>query len=323
LHTDLSGSLCYNSHARKADFPRFATAIIQLFPQEKYFLRRLITTSTVLFAFLIGGAIAGLSSSVLAQQPAPSPAVANPNPQNPPAVDPKSGKAFTAEQVAESTLFLYGGRPMLEKIRRNGVERGRICKPTCDAGKTEEATYERKFVRGDSMDKDKIRLDQKMPTLEYSLIYGSGQLWGIINGSSFTPRQDTANTFLAQHRHSLDTLLRYKENGSTLNLIGKDKQKGLDLYVIDVIDKDKQSTRYYISVKSLHVLWLEYQEAAPGTSTPVKYTRKFLDYRYAQGTLVFYRTVLLEEGKQIQETRILNITYGVKLDDALFKSPEA
>ena len=286
-------------------------------------MRRLITTSTVLFAFLIGGAIAGLSSSVLAQQPAPSPAIASPNPQNPPVVDPKSGKAFTAEQVAESTLLLYGGRPMLDKIRRNGVERGRICKPTCDVGKTEEATYERKFVRGDSMDKDKIRLDQKMPTLEYSLIYGSGQLWGIINGSSFTPRQDTANTFLAQHRHSLDTLLRYKENGSTLNLIGKDKQKGLDLYVLDVIDKDKQSTRYYISAKSLHVLWLEYQEPALGGSTPVKYTRKFLDYRYAQGTLVFYRTVLLEEGKQVQETHILNVTYGVKLDDSLFKSPEA
>jgi hypothetical protein len=48
-----------------------------------------------------------------------------------------------------------------------------------------------------------------------------------------------------------------------------------------------------------------------------------LDYRYAQGTLVFYRTVLLEEGKQVQETRILNVTYGVKLDDALFKGPEA
>ncbi len=43
----------------------------------------------------------------------------------------------------------------------------------------------------------------------------------------------------------------------------------------------------------------------------------------AQGTLVPYRTVLLEDGKQTQETRILNVTYGIKLDDALFKSPEA
>ncbi len=285
-------------------------------------MRRLVTTSAFIFACLIG-CVASQSSNVFAQQPTPTPTPKPASPQKPEKIDPKSPKVFTAEQIAESAVFLYGGRDLLAKIRRNGVERGRICKPTCDLEKKEEASYERRFVRGDSMDKDKIRLDQKMPTLEYSLIYGSGQLFGIINGSSFTPRQDAADTFLAQHRHSIDNLLRYKENGSTLNLIGKDKQKGLDLYVLDVTDKDKQSTRYYISAKTLHVLWLEYEEPALGSSTPLKYSRKFMDYRYAQGTLVFYRTVLFEDGKQVQETRILNVTYGVKLDDALFKSPQA
>jgi hypothetical protein len=290
-------------------------------------LRRSFITSTVIFAFLISFGTNSPRNGAIAQQPAPAPTPASTG-RNPAAVpqntapaakvDPKN-QTFTAQQVADSTVFLYGGQ-LLAKIRRNGLERGRICKPTCDAGKTEEASYERRFVRGESMDKDKIRLDQKMPTLEYSLIYSSGQLSGIINGSSFTPRQDAADTFLAQHRHSLDNLLRYKENGSTLNLIGKDKQKGLDLYVLDVIDKDKHSTRYFISVKSLHVLWLEYDEPAPGGSTPLKYSRKFLDYRYAQGTLVYYRSLLLEEGKQVQETRVLNVTYGVKLDDAMFKS---
>jgi len=285
-------------------------------------LRRLLITTTVIFAFLIACGAASRNSGVLAQKPTASP-TPTATPPKATTIDLRIAKTVTAEQVAESAVFLYGGRDMLAKIRRNGVERGRICKPTCDVGKTEEATYERRFVRGDSMDKDKIRLDQKMPTLEYSLIYGSGHLFGIINGSSFTPRQDATETFLAQHRHSIDNLLRYKENGSTLTLVGKDKQKGLDLYVLDVTDKDKQTTRYYLSAKTLHVLWLEYEEPPPGGSTPVKYSRKFMDYRYAQGTLVFYRTVLMEEGKQVQETRILNVTYGVKLDDALFKAPEA
>ncbi|HEY6121608.1 MAG TPA: hypothetical protein VIV66_16740 [Pyrinomonadaceae bacterium] len=232
------------------------------------------------------------------------------------------GKTFTAEQIAESTIFVFGSRPVLAQIRRNGVERGRITRVNTE-GKTEEATYERRFVRGESSEKDKIRLDQKMPTMEYSLIYGDGRLWGLINGTAFTPRPDTANTFLSQQKHSIDTLLRYKENGSTLNLVGKDKQKGLDLYVLDLIDKDKLTTRYYISAKSLHVLWLEYDEAPAAGATSVHYTRKFFDYRYAQSTLVPYRTVLLEEGKQTQESRILTVTFGIKLDDELFKNPEA
>jgi hypothetical protein len=284
-------------------------------------LRRLFIASTLLCAVLAGSALKPGDSVTIAQQQQPVPTETTPK-QAPPKVD-KNQKEYTAEQVAESSIFLYGSRVLLDKIRRNGVERGRICKPSCEIGKIEEASYERRFVRGESMDKDKIRLDQKMPTLEYSLIYGAGKLWGIINGSSFTPRQDAASTFLSQHRHSLDNLLRYKENGSTLNLIGKDKQKGLDLYILDVVDKDKQSTRYYISAKTLHVLWLEYEEPAPGGSTLLKYSRRFQDYRYAQGTLVPYRTVLMEDGKQVQETRILNVTYGIKLDDGLFKSPEA
>jgi hypothetical protein len=294
-------------------------SIIPTPQEERYFLRRSLIASAVVFAFLLGGAGSRVGFVAIAQQPTPTNPPDNRNVQK----TDKNQKTVTAEQVAESTIFVYGGRAILAQIRRNGVERGRICKPTCEAGKTEEATYERKYVRGESMEKDKIRLDQKMPTLEYSLIYGSGRLWGIINGASFTPRQDATSTFLAQLRHSMDTLLRYKENGSTLNLVGRDKQKGIDLYVVDVVDKDKQSTRYYISVKSLHVLWLEYSEPELGGSTPLKYSRKFMDYRYAQGTLVPYRSVLLEDGKQIQETRILNVTYGIKLDDALFKSPEA
>ncbi len=293
--------------------------------EENSFLLRLFKAPAVFLILLLFAAVSTGERLALAQQQTPAASADTKKPQKTEKVEKvdKNQKNFSAEQVVESSIFLYGGRPVLTQIRRNGIERGRICRPTCDVGKTEEAAYERRFVRGESIDKDKIRLDQKMPTLEYSLIYGSGRLWGIINGASFTPRQDATDTFLAQLRHSLDTLLRYKENASTLNMIGKEKQKGLDLYVVDVVDKDKQSTRYYISAKSLHVLWLEYEEPAPGGSTPMKYSRKFMDYRIAQGTLVPYRSVLLEDGKQIQETRILNVTYGIKLDDALFKSPEA
>lgn len=269
-----------------------------------------------LLALLVGFSAATISS-VSAQEPTPSPE------KQPVSKPDKDVKIFTAEQVAESTIFVYGSRNLLAKIRRNGVESGRICKPGCELGKVEEATYQRRFVRGESMDKDKIRLDQKMPTLEYSLIFGSGQLWGLINGSAFTPRQDATNTFLAQHRHSLDSLLRYKENGATLAPLRKDKQKGLDLFIVEVIDKDKQSTRFFISVKTLHVLWLEYDDNGSDGAGMQKFSRKFMDYRVAQGTLVPYRTVLFEGSKQVQETRVSNVTYGVRLDDALFKSPEA
>ncbi len=232
----------------------------------------------------------------------------------------KDKQEFTAEQIVESVILVYGTRPALDHIRRNGVERGRITRFNTD-GNAEEANYERRFVRGENLSKDKIRLDQKLPTMEYSLIFDDGKLWGLINGAAFTPRQDATANFISQHHHSIDSLLRYKECGSTISVVGKEQQKGLELFVIDLVDKEKRRTRYYISAKSLRVLWLEYEEGNPG-GTPVKYTRKFHDYRAVQQTLAPYRIVLLEDGRQSQETRVLTITYGVKVNDSIFKNPE-
>jgi hypothetical protein len=240
--------------------------------------------------------------------------------QQPPKPDSKQDATkYTAEQVVESVILVYGSRPGLDHIRRNGVERGKMTR-TNNEGNTEETNYERRFIRGENLDKDKIRLDQKLPTMEYSLIFDDGKLWGIINGAAFTPRQDATASCISQHHHSIDSLLRYKECGSTLTLIGKEQQKGLDLFVVDLTDKDKRKTRYYISARSLRVLWLEYEEGLPG-GVPVKYQRKFLDYRAVQQTLAPYRTILFEDGRQSQETNVLTITYGAKINDAIFKSP--
>ena len=276
---------------------------------------RLLIAPAIFCAFIIGViALAPNPGGVLVSAQDRTASVPTPTPA--PAKVDKNTKNFSAEQIAESAIFIYGSRPVLQQIRRNGVERGRITRLASD-GKTEEATYERVFVRGDSLEKDKIRLDQKLPTLEYSLVFGEGRIWGIINGAAFTPRQDAVSAFMSQHRHSIEALLRYKETGSTITLIGKDKQKGLDLYVLDLTDKEQRTTRYYISAKTLHILWLEYSEGN------AKFSKRFADYRYAQSTLVPFRTILFEDDKQTQETRILTVTFGVKVDDALFKNPSA
>lgn len=234
-------------------------------------------------------------------------------------------KEFTAEQVAESAIAVAGngfGRAVLSQIRRNGLEIGKETRTRAD-GHSEEARYELRFVHGDKPENDKVRLDSKTPQAEYSLVYGDGHLFGIVNGATFTPRPDTAADFISAQAHSIDALLRYKENESKLSSAGKDKQQGIELYVIDLVDKANRKTRYFISARTFRILSLEYEETPPGSSTAIKYTKRFYDYRVAQGTQVPYRTVTMEDGKLTTETRILTITYGVKMDEALFKSPDA
>jgi hypothetical protein len=228
----------------------------------------------------------------------------------------------TAEQVAELVVFAYGSRAGLAQIRRTGVERGKITRTT-DDGRPEEISYERTFKRGETFDKDKIRLDQRMPSIEYSLIYSGGKVFGVLRGSTFTPKQQDIAAMLSDRVHGLDALLRYKETGAAVKYAGKDSQKGIDLWMLDLTDKEGHSTRYYISAKSWRVLWLEYEEGAGEGAKPVKFKRTFHDYRAVQGTLVPYRSVLYEGDKQVEESQISTVTYGVKTEDSVFENSEA
>jgi hypothetical protein len=222
----------------------------------------------------------------------------------------------TAEQVAETVIIVYGSRAGLAQIRRTGVERGRITRPGQD-GRPEEISYERIFKRGETYEKDKIRFDQRLSSLQYSLVFNDGRVTGILRGTPFTPKQEDVTSLMTDRVHGLDALLRYKESGATVKYNGKETQKGLELWQLELADKEKRATRYYISAKTGRVLWLEYEEE--GT----KYRRTFHDYRLVQGTLVPYRSVLYAGDRLVEESQVLTVTYGVKTDDAVFTAESA
>src|SRR5580765_6336701 len=271
-------------------------------------------SSMVLLIVATLSSVLCLSQSSVGQQPS----------KEQPAPKAQQSKEVTAEQVAESAIAVAGngfGRAVLAQIRRNGLEVGKETRTRPD-GRSEESRYELRFVRGEKPEQDKIRIDSKTPQAEYTLVYGEGRLFGIINGATFTPRADTAADFIAQQAHSIDALLRYKENESKLSSAGKDKQQGIDLYVIDLVDKANRKTRYFVSAKSFRVLSLEYEETPPGGTTAIKYTKRFYDYRLAQGVLLPFRTVLYEDGKPTIETHVLTVQYGVKMEDSMFAGPE-
>ncbi|MEJ7709533.1 MAG: hypothetical protein WKF84_06665 [Pyrinomonadaceae bacterium] len=235
---------------------------------------------------------------------------------------PGQEKTPTAEQIAETVVVVYGSRNALNQIRRNGIERGRLTRINAD-GRAEESTYERRFIRGEATAKDRVRLDQKLPSAEYALVYGSGTVWGIVGNSIFSPREEAKSDFLSTMWHDLEGLLRYKENASTLALVGKEKHKNIDMWVLDVVDAEKRSTRYYISSQTYRVLWLEYEQPSVDPQKPNKFRKTFHDYRVAQQTLVPFRSVLFQNGSQVSQRQVLTVTYGVKMDESLFRNAEA
>jgi hypothetical protein len=89
---------------------------------------------------------------------------------------------------------------------------------------------------------------------------------------------------------------------------------GVDYFVVDITDSKGRTTRFYISAKTYRVMLLTYEFGG------VKYTRRFYDYKYAQNTLVPYRTVLFADDRRVEEYQIGTITFGQKVDEELFRS---
>ncbi len=226
-----------------------------------------------------------------------------------------NAKLETAEQVAESTILLYGGfggRETLDRIRKTTVERGKITLTNAD-GTVDNANYERWVIRSPKLDKERIRLDQQFPNTRYSMIYDGEKTFGVFNNTVFAPKEESSKSFQNQIWRGLEALLRYKENESKIELAGREKVMGVEYYLLDVTDKQNRKTRFYISAKRFHVMILEYEEDG------VKYHRRFYDYNYSQGTLVPYRTVLWADDKEIEETRIFTITFGQRVEEGMFQ----
>ena len=71
----------------------------------------------------------------------------------------------TAEQIAEGAIRIWtGSRPVLDQIRRNGVERRRITRFATD-GKTEESNLRAPFCRGEISRKIRFDSGQKLPSV--------------------------------------------------------------------------------------------------------------------------------------------------------------
>ncbi|MBK9154228.1 MAG: hypothetical protein IPM25_08445 [Chloracidobacterium sp.] len=289
--------LCYNLGLRPTNL--FMTSLFVFFNRKRALLA---SCMCLVLPILIAGQEADKAN-------------AKPEPAKTPAVSAKdAAKNPTAEQVVETVIFIYGlggGRELLKQIRRTTIERGKTTVINTE-GQKEQASYQRWVTRGEKLANEKIRVELELPTARYSLVYSDEKTFGIFNDAVFTPREDAARSFVNQIFYGLDSLLRYKENESAIELAGRDKIGGVDFHLVDLTDKQGRTMRFYVSVKTFRVMMLDYEDG--GT----KYRRRYYDYNNAQGTLVPYRTVLFAGDKVVEETDIGTVTFGQKIDENLF-----
>ncbi|HMY72650.1 MAG TPA: hypothetical protein PLQ88_12520 [Blastocatellia bacterium] len=225
------------------------------------------------------------------------------------------------EDVVERTILAYGGRPGLYTVQRNGTLRA-LVKFITPQGTNEGKTVTR-FIRKEKMKDDLRMIEQEFPGTRYLLGFDGKDLWSIHNGETQEVTKDTAKLFRAAHEHSYEALLRYKENDAKLEYVGSTKLGNLEMDIIDLISAEGVRTRYEISRKSGRILYLNYEERPTPEAEPIKYRLYFKSFRVVQNTLLPEGIQVYQDGKLIEDRKIVEAAFNVQLDEKAFKAENA
>jgi hypothetical protein len=239
-------------------------------------------------------------------------------------------KLSAGEIIAEFVIFAYGGRAALTQARAAIQEEGTIRLAT-DQGEI-TGNYMLRSIRKEKSWQDLLRNDLELttpeaaqrvgapPTIKYVIAFNGASVWSAQNDryTNVTPEAEAA--FRAQLVHDYTALLRYKEDGSKVELIGPETVAGIDTKVVELTNLNGEKTRYWISAKTYRILHAEY-EVRMGSAEPIKFHIAYFytPLRIVQNTLVPSRRVMTQDGRFVQEITLTNVTYSAKLDPEIFQ----
>jgi hypothetical protein len=238
-------------------------------------------------------------------------------------------KFSPVEIIAETCIIAYGGRKALETARGAIQEQGAI-RLASDQGDL-SGTVNIRAMRREKSWQDLLRVDLEMtppasgdtgrPAIKYVIGFNGASVWSAQNGQYITLTPTAERAFRAQLTHEYTALLRYKEDGSKIELVGPDTVVGVETNMIDLTTPTGDKTRFWVSSKTYRVIQCEYEVKLDETQPPTKYLLKYFytPIKVVQNTLVPVRRVMSQDGKFVQEITLTNVVYSAKLDPEVFQ----
>jgi hypothetical protein len=237
-------------------------------------------------------------------------------------------KLSPAEIIAEYVIIAYGTRAALQTARANIQEDGTIKLITDQGNITGNYTLRQSRREKSTQDLLRVDLDLSPPenqtsakAIKYIIAYNGASVWSAQNDQYRNAAPEAEAAFQAQLTHDYASLLRYKEDGSTLDLKKPETIVGVDCNVLEMTSPDGTKTTYWVSTKTFRILHLEYMLNLPQAPQPIKYRVSFFytPLRVVQNTLVPTRRVMLQDGKLVQEVTITQFNYSAKFDPEIFQ----
>lgn len=138
-----------------------------------------------------------------------------------------------------------------------------------------------------------------------------------------TPPQELPGTQGAYARQDAEfdsVFVDYKEKGFVIELVGKEKLDGTDVYHLKVARKDGPPRDFFLDTGTGLEKKIVVSVPSPDGSTMTSVT-EFSDYRTVDGCLVPFVLKQRQNGTVISTTTLDKIEFNVPVEDSYFKMP--
>ena len=123
----------------------------------------------------------------------------------------------------------------------------------------------------------------------------------------------------AKGRSEIDPpLLDYREKGRRVELVGREKADGADVFHLRLTDKGTVTHYYIDAVSGLERRMSNRIQQGPKAA---QVELRFSDYRDVQGRMVPFTVQQVLDGKPVAQTKLESVEFNLPIDDAMFRMP--
>jgi hypothetical protein len=225
----------------------------------------------------------------------------------------------TADDIVEKYLTAIGGRAALEKVTSR-VTTGTIS-ATTPAGDLSGSieVYNKAPNKSRTLIKiDAGRLGLGQIVQDQRFNGTSGYALDTLNGN----RELSGDTLEVARTSTFPSpLLKYKEAGSTLELLGREKAGDRDAYVLRLTPKSGPSARLFIDAETYLLAQTIMTLSVPQAGGSIEQTVVVSDYRDVDGIKVAYQVRSINQFQTLS-IAATKIEQNTAVDDQMFSKPE-
>ena len=166
---------------------------------------------------------------------------------------------------------------------------------------------------------DRMRLDTSAPMGQMSQILNGDQAWGVAPGVSRPAPPQQVQEMKENLWHNIVYLFKHADQqGLTAQYLGGEEVDGQKCEVILITPPGMKGFKLFLNSETMMPAQMQYQAMSP-SGAPASTVTSLSDFRGVEGMILPFKSVVSQDGKEVQEITINEILVNPEIDESQFR----